>query len=148
MRRNLRINPTEHDVPNKEAYLILCKNRRAPRHWSDSIWHPRARQNWPQQLVIVIRANDGRVICISIHESILEGVEEAVSDVRLNLWHRWLGVIDEIDLNRREHNDLIPRHKNGLCHGTERRSLELQCNCATSIHQNVEPVEGRKSKIN
>lgn len=128
-------------LENKEAYLILSKNSRATCHWSNSIWHPCACQNWSQWLVIVIRANDGRIICISIHKAILEWVKEAISNVGLNFWHRWFGIINEIYLNWREDDDLIPRYKNGLCHGTEWRSLELQCNCATSIYQNIKPVE-------
>lgn len=75
--------------------------------------------------MIMIWTNDGRVIRISIVELVLERIQEAVSDVHANFWHLRVRLVNQIHLNRRKDNNLIPWNEDRSCQGTEWGPLEL-----------------------
>lgn len=92
--------------------------------------------------MIMIRTNGGRIICITINKSILEGAEEAESTIWLDFWHLRVWLIHEVNLNGWQNDNLIPWNKHCSCQWSERCSLKLQGDCSAAIHQNVKPVDG------
>jgi hypothetical protein len=96
--------------------------------------------------VVVVGADDGRLVGVAVDEFVLKRVEEAEGDARPDLWHLRVGLVDEVHLNGRQHDDLIPRHEHGPRHWTEGRALELKDNRSAAVNEDVEPV-GREWKL-